>query len=105
MGVAHDWDVNIEWSGGNIVFKAIKRIFRKGEFDCGDVADHSSAYLDNDLKEDKRSAFQAHLSKCGPCQAFVDTLSSTIGALTRLPGVNAPSALKQSLLDRMHQEN
>ena len=87
------------------MFRAIKRYFRKGEFDCDDVADHSSAYLDDDLREDKRSAFQAHLSNCGPCQAFVSTLSSTIGALSRLPGVNASSALKQSLLDRMHREN
>ena len=69
------------------MFRVIKRFFRKGEFDCDDVADHSSAYLDNDLKEEKRSAFQAHLSKCGPCQAFVGTLSATIGALSRLPGV------------------
>ena len=87
------------------MFRVIKRFFRKGEFDCDDVADHSSAYLDNDLKEEKRSAFQAHLSKCGPCQAFVGTLSATIGALSRLPGVNAPSALKRSLLDQVHREN
>ncbi len=87
------------------MIRAINRFFRKGEFDCDDVADHSSAYLENDLKEDKRSAFMAHLSNCGPCQAFVSTLSSTIGALSRLPGVNAPSALKQSLLDRMRREN
>ena len=87
------------------MIKSIKRFFRKGEFDCGDVVDHSSAYIDNELKDNKRSALQAHLSKCGPCQAFVDTLSSTIGALSRLPGVNAPSALKRSLLDRMHREN
>lgn len=87
------------------MFKTIKRFFRKGEFDCDDVADHSSAYIENDLKDDKRSAFQSHLSKCGPCQAFVETLSSTIGALGRLPGISAPSALKQSLLDRFHREN
>jgi len=87
------------------VFKAITRFFRKGESDCDDVADHSSAYIENDLKDDLRSAFQAHLSKCEPCQAFVGTLSSTIGALGRLPGINAPSALKQSLLDRIHREH
>ena len=87
------------------MFRAINRYFRNGEFDCDDVADHSSAYIDNELKADKRSSFQDHLSKCGPCQAFVDTLSSTIGALGRLPGVNAPSALKQSLLDRIHRGN
>ena len=87
------------------MFKAIKRFFRKGEFDCADVVDYSSAYIENNLKPDKRSAFQAHLSKCGPCQAFVGTLSSTVGALGRLPGISAPSALKQSLLERIHREN
>ena len=87
------------------MFKAIKRFFRKGEFDCEDVVDYSSAYIENDLKPDKRSAFQAHLSKCDPCQVFVGTLSSTIGALGRLPGISAPSALKQSLLERIHREN
>jgi anti-sigma factor RsiW len=85
------------------LFKAIKRYFRKGEFDCEDVVDDSSAYIENDLKPEKRSAFQAHLSKCGPCQAFVGTLSSTISALGRLPGVSAPSALRKSLLERMHR--
>ena len=87
------------------MFKEITRFFRKGEFDCDDVADHSSAYIENDLKDDIRSAFQAHMSKCEPCQAFVGTLSSTIDALGRLPGINAPSALKQSLLDRIHREH
>ena len=88
-----------------MVFRAIKRYFRKGEFDCDDVADHSSDYIENELREDRRSAFQAHLSKCGPCQAFVGTLSSTITALRRLPGIHAPSALKQSLLERIHRED
>ena len=87
------------------MFKAIKRYFRKGELDCEDVKDLSSAYIENDLKADRRSAFQAHLSKCGPCQAFVGTLSSTIGALGRLPGISAPTNLKQSLMDRMRREN
>ena len=41
-------------------FKALKRFFRKSEFDCEDVVDYSSARIENDLKPDKRSAFQAH---------------------------------------------
>ena len=57
------------------MLKAIKRLFGNGELDCEEVADLSSSYIENDLKEDKRSAFQTHLSKCGPCQAFVETLS------------------------------
>lgn len=33
------------------------------------------------------------------------TLSSTIGALGKLPGISAPSALKQSLIDRIRRES
>ena len=87
------------------MFNAIKRFLGNGQFDCDDMVNHSSAYIDNDLKSDLRSAFQAHLSKCGPCQAFVGTLSSTIGALGKLSGISAPSALKLSLIDRIRREN
>ena len=87
------------------MFNAIQRFFGNGQFDCDDMGNHSSAYIGNDLKSDLRSAFQAHLSKCGPCQAFVGTLSSTIGALGKLSGISAPSALKLSLSDRIRWEN
>jgi len=87
------------------MIRVIKRFFRKAKCSCEDVVENSSAYIENDLKDEKRSAFQAHLSQCGPCQAFVETLSSTIGALRRLPGINAPSNLKQSLMERMQREN
>ena len=87
------------------MFNAIKRFLGNGQFDCDDMVNHSSAYIDNDLKSDLRSAFQAHLSKCGPCQAFVGTLSSTIGDLGKLPGISAPSAQKQSLIAGIRREN
>ena len=83
---------------------AIKRFFENGEFDCYDMVNHSSAYTDNDLKPGLRPAFQAHLSKCGPYQTCVGTLSSTIGALGKLPGISAPSTLKQSLIDRIRRK-
>ena len=87
------------------MFNAIKRCLGNGQFDWDDMVNHSSAYIDNVLKSDLRAAFQAHLSKCGPCQAFVGTSSSTIGALGKLPDISAPSALKLSLIDRIRWEN
>ena len=69
------------------------------------MVNHPSAYIEDDLRLVKRSAFQARLRKCRTYQAFVEALSSTIGALGKLRGISAPSVLKQSLLDRMHQEN
>jgi predicted anti-sigma-YlaC factor YlaD len=77
-----------------------KRIFGGGELDCEEVRRHSSEYLEEDLPAAKQSAIRMHLSKCGPCKAFVETLASTIGLLSRLPRVSAPPGLKQTLIDR-----
>ena len=82
----------------------IKKLFRGGDEDCHEVRRSSSAYLDEDLPPAKQSAMQAHLSKCGPCRAFVDTLASTIGVLRRLPRVQASQSLKQSLLDQTRHD-
>ena len=78
----------------------IKRIFRRGEPDCKEVRRRSSGYLDKDLPAAKQSAIYAHLSKCGPCRAFIDTLASTIVILSRLPHVSTPPSFKQSILER-----
>jgi len=83
----------------------ITKLFRRGEVDCHEVRELSSAYLEKELNEGKRSAVYVHLSKCGPCQAFVDTLASTIGILAKLPLITAPSAFKQSLMSRIKQED
>ena len=79
----------------------ITRIFRKGEVDCDEVRRLSSDYIEDDLPQDKRSVIQTHLSNCGPCRAFVETLASTIGILSRLPRVSAPSSFKESVMDRI----
>ena len=61
------------------------KLFHRGEVDCNEVQKLSSDSLEEDFAPPKRSAFQAHLDNCGPCRAFVDTLASTIGILSRLP--------------------
>lgn len=82
----------------------IKKLFKRGEVDCAEARNLASDYLENSLPPPKRSALQAHLAKCGPCQAFVDTLASTIGALSRLPRVTPPPSFKQSIIERANQE-
>ena len=82
----------------------LKKIFHRDGDDCEEVRKLSSDYLDEDLAPTKRSVIQAHLSNCGPCRAFVDTLASTIGLLSRIPKVSAPSAFHDSVMDRIKQE-
>ena len=83
----------------------IKKLFRRRELDCDEVRQRSSDYLEQDLPRGKQSAIYAHLSKCGPCRAFVDTLASTIGVLSRLPRSIAAPTLKQSVLARTVSEH
>ena len=82
----------------------LNKLFHRGDADCNEVRKLSSDYLEDDLAPTKRSTIQAHLSNCGPCRAFVDTLASTIGILSRFPKISAPSNLHDSVMDRINQE-
>ena len=83
----------------------LRRIFSRGDVDCRDTRELGSDYLEDDLLPPKRSAVQAHLDKCGPCRAFIDGLSLTIGLLSRLPRAAPPPSYKQSILDRTKEED
>ena len=78
----------------------LKKIFQRGDVDCKEVRTLASGYLDEELPSAKHSAIHAHLSKCDPYRAFIDTLAATIGVLARLPPLLAPPSLKQSILGR-----
>ena len=83
----------------------IKKIFRRDEVDCTEVRRRSSDYLDGDLPPQKLSKIRFHLDNCGPCRAFVNTLSSTIGVLSRLPRVSAPPSFEQALDEKIKKAN
>ena len=77
----------------------IRKITHRGDVDCKEVRQLSSGYMDKELPASKQSAMRAHLSKCGPCLAFVNTLAATIGGLARLPRMPAPPSFKNSILE------
>ena len=82
----------------------IKKIFFRGEVECAEARKLASDYLESDLPPRKQSAIQAHLDKCGPCRAFIDTLASTIGLLSRFPQITPPASFKQSIIERVRRE-
>ena len=82
----------------------LNKLFHRDDVDCKEVRNLSSDYLDEDLAPPKRSAIRDHLSNCGPCRAFVDTLATTIGILSRFPKVSAPRNFHDSVMDRIKQE-
>ncbi len=77
-----------------------RNLVRRRDIGCKEVREHSSDYFEEDLPPAKRSAIQSHLSKCRPCQAFVDTLASTISILASLPRVSPPASFKRAILNR-----
>ncbi len=87
------------------VFSTIMKMIRRDDVDCDEVRRLSSDYLEEDLPPAKRSLIQSHIANCGPCQAFIDTLASTISILSKLPRVAAPAYFKQSILERTREEN
>ncbi|MCH8107386.1 MAG: zf-HC2 domain-containing protein [Chloroflexi bacterium] len=87
-----------------MVFRLLSKIFRRNEVDCKETRRSSSDYLDETLPPRKLAAIQNHLSNCGPCRAFVDTLASTIGILSRFPRVIPPSSFKESLMDKIRRD-
>ena len=78
----------------------LKRLFNPGQAACAEARKLASDYLADDLSPQKRSAVLGHLSRCGPCRAFVDTLAATISLLTQMPRVAAPASFKQAILER-----
>ncbi|PKB79094.1 MAG: hypothetical protein BZY88_15085 [SAR202 cluster bacterium Io17-Chloro-G9] len=82
----------------------IAKIFRRREVDCIEVRRRSSDYIEEQLPRKKFTEVQDHLKGCAPCRAFVDTLASTIGLITRLPRVATPARFKQSILERVREE-
>ena len=78
----------------------ISKLFGKRDLDCVEVRKLSSDYLEGDLKPSLLERFQAHISACGPCQAFVESVRSVMGMLADLPKVEAPPDLKRSIIER-----
>ncbi len=88
-----------------MLLRPIMKILHPNEVDCIDTRQLSSDYLEENLPPKKLAAIQNHLSSCRPCRAFVDTLASTIGILSRFPRATAPSSFKQSLMDKIRRDS
>ncbi len=78
-----------------------RRLFNRGEADCAETRELASDYLEDALASRKQAAVRFHLDKCGPCRAFVEALSTTIGLLGRLPRVSAPTSFRQAVMNRI----
>jgi anti-sigma factor RsiW len=64
---------------------------------CREVVELVSDYLDGALAERDRVRFEAHLTGCDGCSAYLDQMRQTV----RLAGTLAPEALDPVFRDRL----
>jgi predicted anti-sigma-YlaC factor YlaD len=86
------------------MLRLFKKILGKGDVDCGEVRKNASDYLEQSLPSDRLAAIRAHLAGCGPCRSFIDTLSATIGLLSRIPPVTVPEGFRETVMRRVQRE-
>ena len=82
----------------------ITRLFGKKDLDCVEVRKLSSEYLEGDLLPSRLERFRDHISGCGPCRAFVDSLAAMVEMLRGMPVQSSPPTLKQSIMQRIADE-
>ena len=76
-------------------------LFKRKEADCPEVRAASSDFLDGDMRDRERVRITAHLEKCAPCRAFVNTLRATVDLLRSTPSLEPPEGFKQRIRDSL----
>ena len=83
---------------------SILGFFRKTNLDCVEVRKLSSEYLEGDLPPSRLQIFRDHISNCRFCQSFIDSLASVVNMLSKLPKMQSPPALKQSIIEVVKEQ-
>ena len=73
------------------------------EFDCHDVRDLASDYVEQDLDEATVSRLQRHLEGCGPWHKFVSTFTKTLNFLRGMPQEETPEEVKARILAKIRE--
>lgn len=71
----------------------------KGMPSCEQVNTFITMYLDNELSEADRDAFEKHLRLCQNCHAYFDQYKATIQAVKDADSVEIPSDLVEHTLE------
>jgi anti-sigma factor RsiW len=76
----------------------------KPEFDCNDVIENCSEYVDSEMVKEELVRFESHLSDCPDCGTFVKTFRATVMTVRNLPGRASSQDLKKRIHDRIASE-
>ena len=76
-------------------------LFKRKEADCPEVRAASSDFIDGDMRRRERTRIVAHLEKCAPCRAFVNTLRATVDLLRSTPAPGPSEGFEQRIRDSL----
>ena len=81
-------------------------LFKRGDEDpdCHEVRGVSSDYIDGDLDHASEERVRKHLEWCGPCNAFISTLRSTVSMLRSLPKGEASESFRERVREAVKNE-
>jgi anti-sigma factor RsiW len=66
---------------------------------CRELVELITDYLEGTLPASERARFERHLAGCEGCQAYLDQMRTTIGALGRLPPESLSADAERKLLE------
>jgi anti-sigma factor RsiW len=74
------------------------------ELTHGVVRNRFSEYFEGSIEPSDRHRVERHLSECGPCAAYLQTLRRTVELAGALPYKLAPAGAKAAILRRAQEE-
>ena len=83
----------------------LRRLSGRGEFDCNDVHENCSDYVDEEMTKSTSRKFRAHVDSCHDCNIFVSTFRATVMTLRDLPRRSAPPELRDRIRDSIQAEH
>jgi anti-sigma factor RsiW len=69
------------------------------QMSCKELVEVITEYLEGTLPAEDRTRFGRHLAGCDGCQAYLDQMRQTIGALGRLPPESLSPEAETKLLE------
>jgi len=70
-----------------------------GSASCREIFERLSEYLDAELPADLCERVEAHMADCAPCEAFLESLRSTVRLVARSDAPAMPDDVRESVLE------
>jgi anti-sigma factor RsiW len=65
---------------------------------CREFVELVTDYLEGRLSNADRQRFESHVEICSGCQAYIEQMKATLGALGRIPEESLPAEAREELL-------